>query len=106
MGSIRVSGRPPAPIMSLARLSRNSFLGRPMTSWPLPYSQIRSMSNTLLDHAGLVRPAPPRTCQAGLLKAFLTSAIGLYTGAFISQNMAAFLEENELFVPEDDDDDD
>ena len=30
---------------------------------------------------------------------------GLYLGASISQKMAAFLEENDLFVPDDDDDD-
>jgi hypothetical protein len=30
----------------------------------------------------------------------LTSSLGLYIGAFISSQMAAFLEENELFVPE------
>jgi hypothetical protein len=35
------------------------------------------------------------------LKVLLTSSLGLYIGAFISSQMAAFLEENELFVPED-----
>lgn len=35
----------------------------------------------------------------------LISALGLYLGATISQKMAAFLEENDLFVPDDDDDD-
>ena len=35
------------------------------------------------------------------MKAVLTTTLGLYIGAFISQKMAAFLEENELFVPED-----
>jgi hypothetical protein len=44
--------------------------------------------------------------QAGLMKAVLTTTIGLYIGAFISQKMAAFLEENELFVPENDEEED
>jgi len=38
-----------------------------------------------------------------LLKIHLT---GLLLGAAISKNIASFLEENELFVPTDDDDDD
>ena len=36
----------------------------------------------------------------------MTVITGLSIGAWISQKMAAFLEENELFVPEDEDDDD
>ena len=39
------------------------------------------------------------------MKVLLTSSLGLYIGAFMSSQMAAFLEENELFVPEDEDDD-
>lgn len=31
--------------------------------------------------------------------------LGLLAGAFISKNIASFLEENDLFVPDDDDDD-
>ena len=38
--------------------------------------------------------------------AFLGTVIpGLLIGAMISKNIANFLEENELFVPSDDDDD-
>merc|ERR1719468_600790 len=55
--------------------------------------------------SGLVRPEPERTSHAGLLKMLLISSLGLYLGASISQKMAAFLEENDLFVPDDDDDD-
>jgi len=54
---------------------------------------------------GLVRPEPERTTHVGLIKMALISALGLYLGATISQKMAAFLEENDLFVPDDDDDD-
>jgi len=35
-----------------------------------------------------------------------TISTGLLLGAGISKNIASFLEENELFVPSDDDDDD
>lgn len=31
--------------------------------------------------------------------------LGLLVGAFISKNIASFLEENDLFIPDDEDDD-
>jgi essential MCU regulator, mitochondrial len=37
---------------------------------------------------------------------FAVVVAGLGVGAYISKNIAAFLEENDLFIPEDDDDDD
>ena len=33
----------------------------------------------------------------------MTSSLGLYAGATISSQMATWLEENELFVPEEED---
>ena len=60
--------------------------------------------NNICNAINLLHIAGPHTL-AGLLKAVLTTTLGLYIGAFISQKMAAFLEENELFVPEDDKDD-
>ena len=51
-----------------------------------------------------IPPAPPRT-QHGVLKVVFTSGLGLYIGATMSSQMAAFLEENELFVPEEEIDD-
>ena len=60
---------------------------------------------TTLSTGGIV-DEPERHRRFGLLKAMLTMTAGLTVGAWISKNMAAFLEENELFVPEDDDDDD
>ena len=56
-------------------------------------------------HKCCFRPEPERTTHVGLIKLALISALGLYLGATISQKMAAFLEENDLFVPDDDDDD-
>lgn len=41
-----------------------------------------------------------------MFQVVLTVAVGLLIGAGISKNIANFLEENDLFVPEDDDDDD
>lgn len=62
-------------------------------------------SVTTLPTGGIVDD-PERYRRFGLLKVFITMTAGLTVGAWISKNMAAFLEENELFVPEDDDDDD
>ena len=71
---------------------------------PSKIRHLRSQPEPKVTEQG--RPPPPPHTQAGLLKAVLTTTLGLYIGAFISQKMAAFLEENELFVPEDDEDDD
>lgn len=41
----------------------------------------------------------------GIVGVFLTVIPGILVGAIISKNIASFLEENDLFVPEDEDDD-
>lgn len=48
----------------------------------------------------------PHSTPLGLVKVLLTVLPGLYVGAAISRTCAAFLEENDIFVPEEDDDDD
>jgi len=55
--------------------------------------------------SGGVIPDPEKK-PAGIFYVSLTVFVGLLVGAAISKNMASFLEENELFVPSDDDDDD
>lgn len=42
----------------------------------------------------------------GLLRVFSIVIPFLYVGTLISKNFAALLEEHDIFVPEDDDDDD
>jgi len=46
----------------------------------------------------------PEQVRFGLLKATAVVIPFLYAGATISKNGAAFLEENDIFVPDDDDD--
>jgi essential MCU regulator, mitochondrial len=46
------------------------------------------------------------TVNFGLVGILCTIIPGLFIGAAISKNMANFLEENELFVPSEEDDDD
>ena len=44
--------------------------------------------------------------STGYMGITMTTSLGIFTGAEMSKNIASFLEENELFVPSDDDDDD
>lgn len=50
-------------------------------------------------------PDRPEKLRFGWLRITLVVVPTLYLGATISQQGAAFLEENEIFVPSDDDDD-
>lgn len=56
--------------------------------------------------SGAVMPNPGKTKVITLLGGLAAMTIGIYTGGMISKNIAGWLEENELFVPSDDDDDD
>lgn len=47
----------------------------------------------------------PDVVPFGVFGVFLTVLIGLSIGATISKNIANFLEENDLFVPDDEEDD-
>merc|ERR1712108_17695 len=50
--------------------------------------------------------SPTRPGLRAWSRLVLTTGLGLWLGAVMSRNMAQILEENELFVPSDDDDDD
>lgn len=58
--------------------------------------------------AGKGRSFPTGSLQTpfGLLRVFSIVIPFLYVGTQISKNFAALLEEHDIFVPEDDDDDD
>lgn len=47
-----------------------------------------------------------RQTAFGLFRIMMVVAPFLYVGTLISKNFAALLEEHDIFVPEDDDDDD
>ncbi|XP_009893571.1 PREDICTED: essential MCU regulator, mitochondrial [Charadrius vociferus] len=55
--------------------------------------------------SGAALPRPLQT-PFGLLRVFSVVIPFLYVGTQISKNFAALLEEHDIFVPEDDDDDD
>jgi len=49
---------------------------------------------------------PPERVRFGFLKALLVVITFVYLGGVLSKTGATFLEENEIFIPGDDDDDD
>lgn len=65
-------------------------------------SQIRTATTS---PSGSILPEPKKP-RFGYIGVICAVTIGLFIGATISKNVANFLEENELFVPSDDDDDD
>ncbi|XP_072319803.1 single-pass membrane protein with aspartate-rich tail 1b [Eucyclogobius newberryi] len=55
--------------------------------------------------SGGILPKPDKT-PFGLIRMTIVVVPFLYVGTLISKNFAALLEEHDIFVPEDDDDDD
>ncbi|XP_075900221.1 essential MCU regulator, mitochondrial-like [Nelusetta ayraudi] len=55
--------------------------------------------------SGAILPKPDKT-PFGLIRMTVVVVPFLYVGTLISKNFAALLEEHDIFVPEDDDDDD
>lgn len=53
-----------------------------------------------------INPPPVSQTPFGLIRMTVVVVPFLYVGTLISKNFAALLEEHDIFVPEDDDDDD
>ncbi|PIK44401.1 hypothetical protein BSL78_18725 [Apostichopus japonicus] len=85
-------------ILALSTL-RRSFLAQKSTL----KAQQQSLRWETTSSVGSIKQQPPQV-KLGLLKAFVVVVPFLYIGATISKEGAAFLEENDIFVPEDDDD--
>ena len=64
---------------------------------------LRRCSSMIYNESGGVH-SRPSAVRFGLVKVSVVTVPFLYLGATISKNGAAWLEENEIFVPEDDDD--
>lgn len=60
--------------------------------------------NVVTTSNGEIRAMPEQT-RFGLVKVFAVSVPGILVGATLAKNGAAWLEENEIFIPDDDDDD-
>ncbi|XP_024593393.1 essential MCU regulator, mitochondrial [Neophocaena asiaeorientalis asiaeorientalis] len=61
--------------------------------------------SVIVTRSGAILPKPVKM-SFGLLRVFSIVVPFLYVGTLISKNFAALLEEHDIFVPEDDDDDD
>lgn len=78
-------------------IALNQLVGRPSVR----LTQIRHKTHY---RTGAFKP-PPKVSNFGLFGILCSVIPGLFIGAAISKNVANFLEENDLFVPSDDDDD-
>ncbi|XP_026216626.1 single-pass membrane protein with aspartate-rich tail 1b [Anabas testudineus] len=82
-----------------AAMSRNTISKTPNIS---KTTQIRTAVSSA---SGAILPKPEKT-PFGLTRMTIVVVPFLYVGTLISKNFAALLEEHDIFVPEDDDDDD
>ncbi|XP_051016029.1 essential MCU regulator, mitochondrial [Acomys russatus] len=76
--------------------------------YAVPGSSGRSLvpsRSVIVTRSGAILPKPVKM-SFGLLRVFSIVIPFLYVGTLISKNFAALLEEHDIFVPEDDDDDD
>ncbi|XP_073448873.1 essential MCU regulator, mitochondrial [Aquarana catesbeiana] len=64
-----------------------------------------ALRTAVTTSTGAIHPKPEKV-SFGLLRVFAVVVPFLYVGTLISKNFAALLEEHDIFVPEDDDDDD
>ena len=88
-----------ASVLKLSSLSRQ-ILSRSISQ---NVAKVPSRNTQVFTEAGGVCPKPEKV-KFGLAKVLLVVCPFVYIGATISKNGAAFLEENDIFVPDDDDD--
>ncbi|XP_057286852.1 essential MCU regulator, mitochondrial [Pezoporus wallicus] len=89
-------------LAAAAAHSGRVWRGGPRLTPAVPLVPSRSATVT---RSGAILPKPVKT-PFGLLRVFSVVIPFLYVGTQISKNFAALLEEHDIFVPEDDDDDD
>ncbi|KAK2833812.1 hypothetical protein Q5P01_017701 [Channa striata] len=92
----------------VGRLSRLWAPGRGRTAPTTPSAgpgAVTLRRTAVCTSSGAILPKPKKT-PLGLIRIALVVVPFLYLGTQISKNFAALLEEHDIFVPEDDDDDD
>ncbi|XP_039979000.1 essential MCU regulator, mitochondrial-like [Xiphias gladius] len=94
---------------ALGSLARLSALRNGRSSPPTPSNgpgrTATPCRTAVYTSSGAILPKPKKT-PFGLIRIALVVVPFLYVGTQISKNFAALLEEHDIFVPEDDDDDD
>ncbi|XP_076851323.1 single-pass membrane protein with aspartate-rich tail 1b [Brachyhypopomus gauderio] len=94
-----------------ASLCRTVLLGSRVTLTRKTCLNSRNMKGTLLSRnavtsvSGAILPKPDKV-PFGLTRITVVVVPFLYMGTLISKNFAAILEENDIFIPDNDDDDD
>ncbi|KAM4023155.1 essential MCU regulator, mitochondrial [Anomaloglossus baeobatrachus] len=78
---------------------------RLLEAWKTPVHTGLPGRTSVTTSTGSIYPKPDKV-SFGLLRVFSVVIPFLYVGTLISKNFAALLEEHDIFVPEDDDDDD
>lgn len=107
----RIAAAAPAVNMAsalgrLARLSAFTTVRRtPPSSSCGPGRAVAPCRTAVFTSSGAILPKPKKT-PFGLFRIALVVVAFLYVGTEISKSFAALLEEHDIFVPEDDDDDD
>uniref|UniRef100_A0A3P8Q552 Essential MCU regulator, mitochondrial n=1 Tax=Astatotilapia calliptera TaxID=8154 RepID=A0A3P8Q552_ASTCA len=95
---------------ALSRLVRLSILRAPrrspLTPSSVPGNTVTACRTAVCSSSGAMLPKPRKQTPFGLIRIALIVVPFLYVGTQISKNFAALLEEHDIFVPEDDDDDD
>ncbi|CAK6953492.1 single-pass membrane protein with aspartate-rich tail 1b [Scomber scombrus] len=92
--------------LSLRLSYRNAaILSRNTGSKTSNISKMTQSRNAVSTASGGILPKPDKTAF-GLIRMTAVVVPFLYVGTLISKNFAALLEEHDIFVPEDDDDDD
>ncbi|XP_044147693.1 essential MCU regulator, mitochondrial [Bufo gargarizans] len=91
-----------AAVLRLTNVARPSRFLNARRAPPGPSVPARTAVST---STGAIQPKPDKI-SFGLLRVFSVVIPFLYVGTLISKNFAALLEEHDIFVPEDDDDDD
>ncbi|XP_069005588.1 essential MCU regulator, mitochondrial [Embiotoca jacksoni] len=77
----------------------------PSTPANVPGRTVAASRTATSTSSGAILPKPKKT-PFGLFRIAVVVVSFLYVGAQISKSFAALLEEHDIFVPEDDDDDD
>ena len=92
--------------MALARLSRlslNVLKESAVKDVKFRGSALHQIRSVVYSENGGILPMPEKVAW-GLPKVLLVVGASVYVGGTISKNGAAFLEEHDIFVPDEDDD--
>ncbi|XP_076122777.1 essential MCU regulator, mitochondrial [Alosa pseudoharengus] len=85
--------------------SKNAGKLSGLTGFRNPGTTLTPCRSAVSTTTGAILPKPKKT-TFGLIRITIVVIPFLYVGTLISKNFAALLEEHDIFVPEDDDDDD